>query len=57
MNKLKYPEVSLYKLRLLSKGAESLITTRQDEKGNFYNVSLDKVGNYYSLEEAEEALK
>lgn len=56
MTKLKYPEVSLYKLRLLSKGAESLITTRQDEKGNFYNVSLDKVGNYYSLEEAEEAL-
>ena len=57
MNKLEYPEVSLYKLRLLSKGAESLIATRQDEKGHFYNVSLDKVGNYYSLEEAEKALK
>ena len=57
MNKMEYPEVSLYKLRLLSKGAESLIATRQDEKGHFYNVSLDKVGNYYSLEEAEEALK
>ena len=57
MNKLEYPEVSLYKLRLLSKGAESLIATRQDEKGHYYNVSLDKVGNYYSLEEAEEALK
>ena len=57
MNKLKYPEVSLYKLRLLSKGAESLIATRQDEKSHFYNVSLDKVGNYYSLEEVEEALK
>ena len=57
MNKLEYPEVSLYKLRLLSKGAESLIATRQDEKGHFYNVSLDKVGNYYSLEEAEKVLK
>ena len=57
MNKMEYPEVSLYKLRLLSKGAESLIATRRDEKEYFYNVSLDKVGNYYSLEEAEEALK
>ena len=57
MNKLEYPEVSLYKLRLLSKGEESLITTRQDKTEHFYNVSLVKVGNYYSLEEAEEALK
>ena len=57
MNKLEYPEVSLYKLRLLSKGEESLIATRQDEKEHFYNVSLDRIGNYCSLEEAEEALK
>ena len=54
---MEYPEVSLYKLRLLSKGEESLIATRRDEKEHFYNVSLDKVGSYYSLEEAEEALK
>lgn len=57
MNKLEYPEVSLYKLRLLSKGEESLIATRRDEKQHFYNVSLDRIGNYYSLEEAEVALK
>ena len=57
MNKLEYPEVSLYKLRLLSKGEESLIATRRDEKQHFYNVSLDTIGNYYSLEEAEAALK
>lgn len=49
MNKLEYPEVSLYKLRLLSKGEESLIATRRDEKQHFYNVSLDTIGNYYSL--------
>lgn len=57
MNRLEYPEVSLYKLRLLSKGEESLIATRRDEKQHFYNVSLDTIGNYYSLEEAEAALK
>lgn len=57
MNKLEYPEVSLYKLRLLSKGEESLIVTRRDEKQHFYNVSLDTIGKYYSLEEAEAALK
>ena len=57
MNKLEYPEVSLYKLRLLSKGEESLIATRRDEKQHFYNVSLVTIGNYYSLEEAEAALK
>jgi len=57
MNKLEYPEVSLYKLRLLSKGEESLIATRRDEKQHFYNVSLDTIGNYYSLEAAEAALK
>ena len=57
MNKLEYPEVTLYKLRLLSKGDESLIVSRQDEKEHFYNVSLDNVGDYCSLEEAEEALK
>lgn len=57
MNKLEYPEVSLYKLRLLSKGEESLIVTRRDEKRHFYNVSLDTIGKYYSLEEAEAALK
>ncbi len=49
MNKLEYPEVSLYKLRLLSKGEESLIVTRRDEKQHFYNVSLDTIGKYYSL--------
>ncbi|MDE6247575.1 MAG: hypothetical protein K2M41_07020 [Muribaculaceae bacterium] len=54
---MNYPEVSLYKLRLISKGDESLIATRQDETEHFYNVSLDIIGNYYSLEEAEEALK
>lgn len=57
MNKLEYPEVSLYKFRLLSKGDEALIVTRQDENEPFYNVSLNKMGNYYSLEEAEDALK
>ena len=57
MQKMKYPEVSLYKLRLISKGDESLIATRQDETENYYNVSLDIIGNYSSLEEAEEALK
>ena len=57
MNRLEYPEVSLYKLRLLSKGDESLIATRRDEKEHFYNVSLDAIGNCYSLEEAEDALK
>lgn len=57
MNKLEYSEVSLYKLRLLSKGEESLIVTRRDEKQHFYNVSLDTIGKYYSLEEAEAALK
>ena len=57
MHKMNYPEVSLYKLRLISKGDESLIATRQDETEHFYNVSLDIIGNYYSLEEAEEALK
>ena len=57
MNKLEYPEVGLYKLRLLSKGEESLIVTRRDEKQHFYNVSLDTIGKYYSLEEAEAALK
>lgn len=57
MNKLEYPEVSLYKLRLLSKGEESLIVTRRDEKQHLYNVSLDTIGKYYSLEEAEAALK
>lgn len=57
MNKLEYPEVSLYKLRLLSKGEESLIVTRRDEKQHFYNVSLDTIGKYYSLEEAEATLK
>ena len=57
MNKLESPEVTLYKLRLLSKGDESLIVSRQDEKEHFYNVSLDNVGDYCSLEEAEEALK
>ena len=31
MNKLEYSEVSLYKLRLLSKGEESLIAARRDE--------------------------
>ena len=31
--------------------------TRRDEKQHFYNVSLDTIGNYYSLEEAEAALK
>lgn len=56
MKKTKYPEVRLYKLRLLSKGDESLIATRQDKTGHFHNVSLDWVGNYYSLEEAEAAL-
>lgn len=57
MKKLEYPEVSLYKLRLLSKGEKSLIVSRRDEKQHFYNVSLDTIGNYYSLEEAEAALK
>lgn len=57
MNKLEYPEVNLYKLRLLSKGDDSLIVTRQDDEKHFYNVSLDMIGRYYSLEEAEEALK
>ena len=42
---------------MLSKGEESLIATRIDEKEHFYNVSLDTIGNYFSLEEAEEALK
>ena len=57
MNKLEYPEVSLYKLILLSKGEESLIATHRDAKQHFYNVSLDAIGNYYSFEEAEAALK
>lgn len=57
MNKLEYPEVCLYKLRLLSKGDESLIVTRQNDNERFYNVYLDKIGSYYSLEEAEDALK
>lgn len=57
MNKLKYPEVSLYKLRLLSKGDESQIVSSRNGEEYFYNISLDKIGNYYSFEEAEEALK
>ena len=35
MNKLKYCDVRLYKLRLLSKGEESLIATLSDEKQHF----------------------
>ena len=57
MNILDYPEVRLYKLRLLSRGDESLIATRRDDKQHFYIVSIDTIGNYYSLEEAEAALK